>query len=84
MTGLVAITGLGAVTVFTGMLGNVAVLAVQLGVGEIVLTGELVDVHVVVVVLVAETGCARCRDWLCSLPRLLCQNSGGWVALGRV
>ena len=43
-------------TVFTSRLSNVAVLAVQFGVVEIVLARELVDVHVVVVVLVAEAG----------------------------
>ena len=47
---------MGAVAVFTRRLGNVAVLAVQFGVVEIVLARELVDVHVVVVVLVAEAG----------------------------
>ena len=43
-------------TVFARRLGNVAVLAVHLGVVVIVLARELVDVHVVVVVLVAEAG----------------------------
>ena len=49
---------MGAVAVFTMRLGNVAVLAVRLGVVDIVLAKELVDVHVVfvVVVLVAEAG----------------------------
>ena len=49
---------MGAVAVFIRRLGDVAILAVRLGVVDIVLARELVDVHVVVVVvvLVAEAG----------------------------
>ena len=59
---------MGAVAVFTRRLGNVAVLAVRLGVVDIVLARELVDVHVVVVVvvLVAEAGVPEL--WRFALP----------------
>ena len=60
---------MGAVAVFTRRLGNVAVLAVHLGVVVIVLARELVDVHVVVVVLVAEAGVPE-------LWRLVCPGKG--------
>ena len=61
---------------FARRLGNVAVLAVHLGVVVIVLARELVDVHVVVVVLVAEAGVLVAEAGVPELWRLGCPGMG--------